>query len=205
MAGREVVVVATGAANLASVIAGLERAGATVRRSEDPGEVAAARAVVLPGVGAFGPVARRLAGNGLGRALARRVADERPTLAICLGLQVLATASEESPGEPGLGVLPVSVMRFDDRVRVPQLGWNRVETGPGCRLLESGDAYFANSYRLLRCPEGWRAAWSDHDGPFVAALERGPVLACQFHPELSARWGQALIRRWLAAAGVLPC
>jgi glutamine amidotransferase len=75
-----------------------------------------------------------------------------------------------------------------------------VAAGPGCRLLTDGFAYFANSYKLDAVPDGWRGATADHGGPFAAALERGAVLACQFHPELSGPWGQALVERWLTAS-----
>ncbi len=85
-------------------------------------------------------------------------------------------------------------------VRVPQLGWNHVAPQAGCSLLREGYAYFANSFRLAAPPAGFAAAISHHGGPFVAAFERGPVLACQFHPELSGAWGIDLLRRWVAAA-----
>lgn len=196
----EVVMIRTGTANLASVAAALGRAGCAVRVSEDPAEAARAPRLVLPGVGAFGPVAARLDELGLRGPLSARIAASRPTLAICLGLQLLAAASEESPGARGLGVLEATATAFADGLRVPHLGWNRVEAGDGCSLLEDGDAYFANSFKLDAAPAGWAGATADHGGAFVAALERGPVLACQFHPELSGPWGQALIERWLEAA-----
>jgi imidazole glycerol phosphate synthase glutamine amidotransferase subunit len=196
----EVVVIRTGTANLASVGAALERAGRTVRFSEDPADAEGADLVVLPGVGAFGPVAARLDELRLRDPLTRRIAAGRPTLAICLGLQLLAAASEESPGAPGLGVVPATATAFAEGLRVPHLGWNRVAAGHGCTLLADGAAYFANSFKLDAVPAGWAGATADHGGAFVAALERGPVLACQFHPELSGAWGQALIERWLAAA-----
>ena len=123
----------------------------------------------------------------------------RPTLAICLGLQLLAVRSEEAPGTTGLGVLATAVTRLPDSVSVPQLGWNLVRGG---ELVRDGHAYFANSYRLTQAPEGWRGVWADHGGPLVAALERGPQLLCQFHPELSGGWGHELLGRWLALAGV---
>ena len=192
----------TGTANLASVAAALGRAGCAVRLSEEAADVARAAPLVLPGVGAFGAVTRRLDELGLRTALAERFAAGRPTLAICLGLQLLAGASDENPGARGLGVLPATVTGFAGDLRVPHLGWNHVAAGNGCRLLEDGDAYFANSFKLDRVPRGWAGATTDHGGPFVAALERGPVLACQFHPELSGPWGQALIERWLEAAEV---
>ena len=106
----------------------------------------------------------------------------------------------------GLGLLPARATRFSRGVRVPQLGWNLVRPRPGCRLLQEGHAYFANSYKLDAVPDGWQGALAEHGGAFVAAVERGAVLACQFHPELSGAWGLALLRRWLdLAAGGAAC
>jgi imidazole glycerol phosphate synthase glutamine amidotransferase subunit len=196
-------VVRTGTANLASVLAGLSRAGALAEVTEDPSAVESAERLVLPGVGAFGAAMEELSSRGLVEALKTRIDQGRPTLAVCLGLQLLAESSEESPGIRGLACVPFKVRRFPSQagLRVPQLGWNRVEPDPGCTFLRAGFAYFANSYRLLEAPAGWSAAWSDHGGRFIAAIERGPILACQFHPELSGAYGRALLRRWL---GVTP-
>jgi imidazole glycerol phosphate synthase glutamine amidotransferase subunit len=133
---------------------------------------------------------------GLDAALAARVQAGRATLAMCVGLQVLFEASDESPDAAGLAVLPGRVRRFPQSVRVPQFGWNRVIPEPGCRLIEPGYAYFANSYRVLEAPS-CAIATAEHGQRFVAALERERVLACQFHPELSGTYGQALIARWL--------
>jgi imidazole glycerol-phosphate synthase subunit HisH len=200
----DVVMIRTGTANLASVAAAFNRAGRTVRISTDRADAENAACIVLPGVGAFGPVADRLDELEMREVLAERIRVGRPTLAICLGLQLLAEASEEDPGARGLGVLPATITAFDGDLRVPHLGWNHVTADAGCSLLDDGDAYFANSFKLDDIPTGWAGATTDHGGPFVAAIERGPVLACQFHPELSGAWGQALIERWLAAgAGVV--
>ncbi len=200
MSAAEVVVVDTRAANLASMLVALRRLGAEPRVSHEPADVHSARALVLPGVGHFGAVAQRLSQLRLREQLVERIAAGRATLAICLGMQLLCESSDESPDAVGLGILPLRVGRFSSDVRVPQLGWNRVTADADCELLRSGYAYFANSYRLTDAPAGWRTAWSDHGGRFVAALERGRVLACQFHPELSGAWGLSLIERWLAAA-----
>ncbi len=198
---RDVVVVGTSVANIASVLAALRRAGTRPVVSLDPVEVDRAEHVVLPGVGAFGAGMEAIARAGLTEALAGRVAAGRPLLAVCLGLQLLAEGSEESPGVRGLGVLPGIARRYGAAVRVPQLGWNRVWPVEGARVIEPGSAYFANSYRIESIPPGWSGATAEYGGPFVAALERGAVVACQFHPELSGAWGAVLIRRWLEMEG----
>jgi imidazole glycerol phosphate synthase glutamine amidotransferase subunit len=194
---REVLIVHTEVANIASVMAGFTRLGAKVALTESRDEIAKAERVVLPGVGAFGAAMERLRALDLVAALRERFEAGRTTLAVCVGLQLLAAASEESPGAVGLGLFPGPVARFTGPVRVPQLGWNRVEPEPGCALLERGYAYFANSYRLTAMPAGWSGAWADHGGRFVAAMEKGKLLACQFHPELSSGYGRALLTRWL--------
>jgi len=193
-----VAVLATGTANLASVLAGLRRAGAEPYTTEDPAVVVHADRVVLPGVGALGAAMERLRSEGVVGALAERVTAGRPTLADCLGLQILLEGSEESPDVAGLAAVTGRATLFTGDIRVPQLGWNRVEPDAGCRLLSPGYAYFAHSYRLESAPEGWAVAWTDHGGRYVSAIERGGVLACQFHPELSGAWGTELLRRWFS-------
>jgi imidazole glycerol-phosphate synthase subunit HisH len=192
----EVVVVPTGTANLASVRAALDRLGARARLAESAAMIEEASHVVLPGVGSFGAAVAGLREAGFDEAVAARVRAGRATLAMCVGLQVLFETSDESLDAVGLAVFPGRVGRFPDAVRVPQFGWNRVAPEPGCRLLEPGHAYFANSYRVLEAP-GCAIATAEHGGRFVAALERDGVLACQFHPELSGAYGHRLIARWL--------
>jgi imidazole glycerol-phosphate synthase subunit HisH len=193
---RHVVVLPTGTANLASVLAACARLGARAEIAREPAEVAEAERVVLPGVGTFGATMAGLRAAGLAVAIAERARGGAPILAMCVGLQVLFEASEENPGSAGLGVLSGRVGRFPETVRVPQFGWNRIEPEPGCRFLEGGFAYFANSFRTLAAP-GCKVARAEHGESFVAALERGPLLACQFHPELSGAFGHRLIARWL--------
>lgn len=196
---RPVVIVRTGAANIASVIAALRRLGGVVPVvTDDPDEVLRAPWAVLPGVGAFGPAMASLSERGTTEALRERIARGAPTLAICLGLQLLARSSEESPGIAGMGILDVPVTRFKGSVRIPQMGWNRVYPEAGFVVSGPGYAYFANSYCLTEPPAGWNVAWSWHAGRFIAAIQRGHVVACQFHPELSGAYGHNMLRAWFA-------
>lgn len=199
MNGKEVAIVQTGVANVASVASALRRLGLRPVFVRETLAVERAALLLLPGVGAFGAGMGALRELGLVEALCERVCAGRPTLAICLGLQLLCEFSEESPGVGGLGVIPMRVSRLGGSgLRLPQFGWNRVEADPECTVLGDGFAYYANSYALRAAPEGWHAAWSDYGGRFVAGLERGAVVAAQFHPELSGPFGRELLSRWLA-------
>ena len=192
----EVVIVPTGTANLASVMAAFRRLGAEPQVAEHAEDITHATHVMLPGVGAFGISMARLREQGLDDAVRERVLADRPTICICVGHQLLFESSEESPGSTGLGVIPERIGRFGAGVRVPQFGWNLVRPAEGCNLLEEGYAYFANSYRALAAP-GWNVAQAEHGGAYVAAVELGNVIGCQFHPELSGAYGSALLSRFL--------
>lgn len=200
----ELAIVDTGLSNLASVESAFRRIGLEPRRSSDPETIASSDAVVLPGVGHFARGIERLQTADLVDPLRARIDAGRPTLAICLGLQMLAEGSDEAPGVPGLGVVPGTVRRLPPARIRPHLGWNlvRAATGdPAPRLLVAdGAAAYANGFALDASPAGWATAWSDDHGPFVAAIERGSVLGCQFHPEISGRWGADLLVAWVESA-----
>ena len=206
----DVVIVNSGVANLASICSAFRRLGTSVVVTDDPSVVAAARRVVLPGVGAFGAGLAALraggggGGGGLDRAIAETVARGTPLLGVCLGMQMLCEGSEETSAVPGLGLIAGACRRLPDHVRVPHLGWNAVTAVSQVGLVDSGVAAFANSYALLEAPPGWTPAWTTHGVRFVAALERGRILACQFHPELSGAYGAALLERWLSGARITP-
>jgi imidazole glycerol phosphate synthase glutamine amidotransferase subunit len=132
--------------------------------------------------------------------LKNRVHENQPLLAVCLGLQLLCEGSEESPQISGVGVFGVQVERFPSSVQVPQLGWNEVTPDAGTAFAEtfpSGHAYFANSYRVTSQITGFEIATTDYGTPFISAVHRDRVLACQFHPELSGVWGQQWLQLWL--------
>jgi len=200
-----ILVIPTGTCNLASVCAAIARSGCSVVLSDRSAEIRTARIVVLPGVGSFRAAMDRLRACGAADAVVRRAEDDRPMLAICVGAQVLAEESEESPGVRGLEIVSGSVRRLGGgmSVRLPQMTWNQTRPDDRCRMLEAGDAYFANSYALHDSPvsgaQPCAVAWSEYGGRFVAGFERGTLLACQCHPELSGAWGRRLFARFIAA------
>ncbi len=200
-------IAATGAANLASVGAMCARAGVKSVIASDPDQVFKAGRVLLPGVGAFGAAMGRLKENNLDAALRERIQAKKPTMGICLGMQMFCLDSEESPDIPGIGVIPSQVGKFRTRLPLPQLGWNRVKPAEGRSIVKAGWAYFANSYRVVSAPENCICAQSVYGESFVAALEEYAtpdseypfLLLCQFHPELSGPWGLDLFSRWMKA------
>lgn len=196
----EVPIIGTGTANTASVSAWLARRGLRASVTTAIRDVERAPALVLPGVGSFGAAVSHLRTAGVFDALRERLAARRPTLCICLGMQLLFDASDESPGIAGLGIAPGVVRRLPPTVRVPHMGWNRVTPDAaiaGDTPLRPGTAYFANSYCVAERPAGWASATTTHGVEFVSAIADAGVLACQFHPELSGTFGVQLLDAWL--------
>lgn len=182
-----------------------------VEITADPGRIASADKVVVPGQGAFRDCARAMS-RGLGDAVLKHLAAERPYLGICLGLQVLFGTSEEAPGCAGLGVLEGDVVRLRGGVdpltgqplKIPHIGWNVAEpsgsSGAGEALLgEAGHFDFVHSFAVAPRDPRVIAATTDYGERFVSAVAYGNVFASQFHPEKSQRAGLALLERFLAS------
>ena len=189
-----------GAGNLHSLVKALAAPGVEVRVETDPAAaVRDTRALILPGVGAFGSAAARLApGRDDMRAA---IAGGLPCLGICLGMQLLFEDSEEGAGA-GLGVIPGAVRRLRAR-RVPQIGWNALEAGDDPLLAASGlaVAYYANGFVCEPRDARVVRAWSRHeDDPFPAMVRAGGTVGVQFHPEKSSRRGIAFARAFLQEA-----
>ncbi|MFT7632850.1 MAG: glutamine amidotransferase [Mariniblastus sp.] len=190
-------IINTGVANIRSLQAAFDRLEQPWNLTEDAQLIETASHVVLPGVGAFAAAAEALDRLQLRDSITARI--NRPsaaTLCICLGMQLLCESSEEAESAKGLGILPFRITRFRSDVKVPQLGWNEVRPtsdGP----YETGEAYFANSFRLESRPKDWGFAETDYGGNFVSSVWRGRTLACQFHPELSGSWGQQVLKNWI--------
>ena len=193
----KVAIVDSGVANLASINTALRKAGADTVITSEPQQLAEATHIVVPGVGAFGAGIAKLRSTGLAEAICEQATTDKPLLAICLGMQMLADSSDECTGIRGLGIISGHFQKLPSNVRVPQLGWNSIDPDESCHWLDASVVAYANSYCLKSAPDGWSAAWTTHGDRFVAGLERGRILACQFHPELSGAAGIELIHRWL--------
>jgi glutamine amidotransferase len=182
-----------GAGNLHSLVKALAEPGIEVCIETDPVRAVGTDLLVLPGVGAFGAAAARLAPGR--EAMRSALTGGLPCLGICLGMQLLFDGSEEGSGL-GLGLIPGQVRRLGGP-RVPQIGWNTLEE-PDDPLLAATRldiAYFANSYVCHPADERLVRAWSIHDGArFPAMVRHGATVGVQFHPEKSSRRGLAFIR-----------
>jgi len=192
-----VAVVDYGIGNLHSAHKAFLRVGVPARLTNDPGEVEAASAVVLPGVGNFGACMRALRASGLLNSVLSVLDAQRPFLGICVGMQMLFEGSEESPDEPGLGVLEGRVEPLASHVKSPQMQWNRLSVTSADEVLVDGDwMYFVHSLAARPTDRTVIAAEVDYGGPVVAAVRSGNILATQFHPEKSGSAGLELLRRW---------
>ena len=194
-----------GIGNLRSLAKAFDAAGVSVRRSGSPAEIATADRLVLPGVGAFGACAQELRDRGLDAPVRQRVAEGAPLLVVCVGVQLLFEGSTERGEHEGLGLLPGRVERFPSdlsdangtRLKVPHMGWNRLDVRQPHPVVGRGDdwVYFVHSYRAVAAPSDILAV-AQYGIEVPAAVGRGHVVGVQFHPEKSARAGQAMLRRF---------
>lgn len=202
----EVAILDYGSGNLHSVSRAVAAAGAHVVLTHNPDVVAGCNGLVVPGVGAFAACMAGLREVAGPRLVTQRLADGRPVLGICVGLQVMfARGDEHGVRADGIGVLPGVVERLTAR-RLPHMGWNTVEPPAGSRLLaglEGERFYFVHSYGVHDQPDwpsGARLTWTEHGGDrFVAAVEYGALSATQFHPEKSGDAGVRLLRAWVGS------
>ena len=190
-----------GAGNIHSLAKAIARCGASVVVESDPHRAIETDVLVLPGVGAFGAAAQRLAP---GRdAMAAAIRDGLPCLGICLGMQLLFDASDEAaPNDYGLGISPGRVTRLEAR-RIPQIGWNSIEITDSALLgvAPLPYAYYANSYVCRPRDESVVEAWSVHEHDrFPAVVRSGRAVGTQFHPEKSSTPGLEFLRAFLDEA-----
>ncbi len=196
-----------GMGNLGSVARALEELGADPFIAEQPHALATAQRMILPGVGSFREAMIRLNEGGWSAAIKHEVAQGKPLLGICLGMQLLASSSTEGGDSEGLNLVPGKVQRLDAlgcSDRIPHVGWNgAVLTAHAGVLFDSipdrTDFYFVHSFALQAEHEQDVTAKVEYGVPLVAAVARGCVYGTQFHPEKSSRAGFRILKNFLDA------
>jgi len=194
-----IAIVDYGAGNLTSVVKALQHLAQQCAVTSDPDIVGRAEKWIIPGVGNFKATAP-LANSKLGAVVREGVANGRPLLGICLGLQWMFAGSTEAPGLSGLGAFVGQCTRFTDRVKSPHVGWDSLAMTGSSRLLAgipSGSyMYFTHSYRAPLCAD--TVATCTYEQPFTAAAERGNLFGVQFHPEKSGDVGLQILENFCA-------
>ena len=197
-----IAVIDYGRGNLGSVENALGRLGMRAVVTEDPRVIEDARALVLPGDGAFHDAMGNLQARGLLEPLRAALDDGRPFLGICLGYQLLFTESEEFGQGKGLDIIPGVVRRFPTGLKVPHMGWNSVEHAGDLAILDGVPSgahfYFVHSYYPATADPSLTVATCTYGVTFPAAVGRGALFATQFHPEKSQRWGVRLLENFAA-------
>jgi imidazole glycerol-phosphate synthase subunit HisH len=199
-----IAIVDYGRGNLGSVERLFRRVGVPARVTQDPRAIDEADAVVFPGDGAFHDSMAGLTQLGLLEPVRRALDGQRPFLGICIGYQLLFSASEEFGQGGGLDVIPGVVRRFPPGLDVPHMGWNRVWHGQALRLFEGVEDgarfYFVHSYFpvLAAAAEALPRAWCEYGVRFAAAIESGRIHGTQFHPEKSHRAGIRVLENFAA-------
>lgn len=198
-----IAVIDYGMGNLRSAQKGFEKVGHAAVITDDPKTIASARAVVLPGVGAYRDCLEGLKQRGLVDAVKEAAHSGRPFLGICVGLQLLFQASEEGHCQEGLDIFAGRVLRFPNAaetgLKVPHMGWNRLKRVPGrpCPLLDGLDenpyTYFVHSYYAKPADENVILATCEYGVEFPAVVGRDNLFAVQFHPEKSQTDGLAML------------
>jgi len=189
-----------GIGNLRSVQRSLNRYCSDVIISNERREIEKATGIVLPGVGAFGDAVEELKRKGL-FTLLKQIIPTKPTLGICLGLQLLFENSEESPGVEGLGIFSGKVKKLTPTksIRVPHTGWNRVIAMKEPYF--TGFAYFNHTYYCKPVEESNIIAFTLHGIRFGVIFKYGTILAIQFHPEKSKTIGESILKYWVDSLG----
>jgi imidazole glycerol phosphate synthase glutamine amidotransferase subunit len=196
----KITIVDYGAGNLPSVERALRALGAETERAVEPSQIAAAKAIVLPGVGHFSAFVAGLRERNLTSSLRSAFEAGLPLLGICLGLQAMFASSEEALGDAGLGFFPEAVRALPTNVKSPHIGWNQLRRMQASTLLRGipDDAYFyfAHSYAAPASAKATVAA-CDHGVSFAAVIEQKSLKAVQFHPEKSGEVGAQVLRNFL--------
>jgi len=191
-----------GMGNLRSVQKALECVGAEARIVKSPQEVLKADKLVLPGVGACRPAMERLTEHKLTGPIKEFVAAKKPFLGICLGYQLLFDSCTEGGFIKCLGILPGTVERFPDKVKVPQMGWNTLQLTPNGKPVFAGIrdgafVYFCHSYYAKPVDDKVVASWTDYGIRYASSVRSGNLWGVQFHPEKSQEVGLAILKSFV--------
>lgn len=200
MGNKNIVIVDYGMGNLHSVNKAVALAGGNPDITGDKAIIAAAEKLILPGVGAFGDCMANLEKAGVIPAIKAHIAAGKPFLGICLGMQVLFEESEEAPGVKGLGVFPGKVVLIPTSLKIPHMGWNRLQLKTYSPLLAGAEGqyvYFVHSYCCCPKDEEVITAVSDYGAEVVAAVGRDNVSGFQYHPEKSSTVGLEMLKRFV--------
>jgi glutamine amidotransferase len=191
-----------GSGNLRSALRAFERAGKDVVLTSDYSVALEAEGLVVPGVGAFGACMQGLKSVKGDQLVRQRMKDARPTIGICVGMQILFDSGLEHGENEGVGIWPARVEKLEAKV-LPHMGWNTVDVAAGSQLfrgVEGESFYFVHSYGVVSQSEGDSLqSWTDYDTRFLAAIEDGVISATQFHPEKSGDAGLHLIKNWVSS------
>ena len=197
-----IAIVDYGVGNLFSLKSSLAAIGAGAVVTGDADVLHAADRIILPGVGAFGDAADKLAATGMRDAVLREARSGKPLLGICLGMQLLFETGMEYGEHAGLGLIPGTVVDLKPvlpaGLKVPHIGWNALQLKqpehPLLKYTLAGDCvYFVHSFYAVGCAE-WTLATAEYGVPVTAAVARGNVMGCQFHPEKSGSVGLNILR-----------
>ena len=196
-----IAIVDYGVGNLFSMNSSLELIGAESIVTSDPQVLRSADKILLPGVGAFEDAARKLRDSGLADLLKELAAEGKPLLGICLGMQLLFEKSYEYGEHEGLGLIPGSVKPIRDVIptdyKIPHIGWNGLHLRGDCPIfntIREGDCvYFVHSFYAAGC-EPYVTATADYGAELTAAVAKGTVYGCQFHPEKSGKVGLSILK-----------
>ena len=197
-----VAIIDYGVGNLFSLKSSFARIGEEAVVTADPAVIAAADHVILPGVGAFGDATRKLGDSGMADVVLSEAAKGKPLMGICLGMQLLFEKSYEYGEHAGLGLLKGSVVpmagRLPKELKIPQIGWNALhfcgEESPILRNTKDGDyVYFVHSFFAEGCEDSLIAT-TDYGEELTAAVGKGNVFGCQFHPEKSGAVGLGILK-----------
>ena len=203
-----IAIVDYGVGNLFSLEQSFRAIGAEVTVSADPEVLRGADKILLPGVGAFGDAAEKLRATGLDRVVVEEAKKGKPVMGICLGMQLLFEEGHEYGCHKGLGLIPGKVVPIakviPEGLKIPHMGWNALEfqkESPLFAHIQNGDCvYFVHSYYAADCEDAVIAT-AEYGAPLTAAVQKGNVFGCQFHPEKSGTVGLRILRAFAQMEG----